>query len=114
MRVTCDYDFRSKIKLWYYLLKGRIMCGKWADEIYKTRKGYHVIYRGLPITFEKSIELRKKLNDDKHRIELDLSSDKRISQVLFTEKRIRYYEPAKSFGEDKKLLKDEIFIRERM
>jgi hypothetical protein len=114
MRITCDYDFKSRIKLYYYLLKGRILCRKWADNIYRTRKGYHVIYTGLSISPERSMELRKKLNDDINRIRLDSASDKRLSQVLFSEKRIKYFDPAKSFDEDKTLLREETYIRRRI
>jgi hypothetical protein len=100
--------------LWYYLLKGRILCGKWADSIYRTRKGYHVIYRNLPISFEKSMELRKKLADDFNRRRLDSIGSKRLKQVLFDIKTTRYYEPAKSFDEEKTLLKEETFVRKRI
>ncbi|MEM2919009.1 MAG: hypothetical protein QXY62_05890 [Candidatus Altiarchaeota archaeon] len=112
MRVTLDLDSKSRIKLWYVCLKGRFLIGKPPDEIYKTRKGYHIIWSGLPITFEKSIELRKKLGDDKNRIRLDLCGKKRLKNVLFDEKTIRYYRINEN-GE-RELIKQETFKRQKI
>jgi hypothetical protein len=44
----------------------------------------------LDISEKKSIELRKKLGDDKNRIRLDIESEKKPKQILFQEKTVRY------------------------
>ena len=107
MRVTCDYDFKSRAKLKYYLLKGRLLCGKWADNIYATRRGYHVIYHSLPISQERMFELRKKLGDDSHRLGLDMQGN-RLKNVLFNQKKITYV------SEDGYITKQEEFIRRQI
>jgi hypothetical protein len=114
MRITIDVDHKSRIALWWVCFKGRILLGKSADNIYKTRKGWHVIWHSLPMTEQASITYRKILGDDKNRIRLDHFSNKRLHQVLFSEKTIRYYDPAKSLDEDKTLLKTETYIRRRI
>lgn len=114
MRITVDIDNKSKLSLWWVLFKGRILLGKTADNIHKTRKGWHVIWHSLPMTEEASFTYRKILGDDKNRIRLDHFSNKRLHQVLFTTKTVRIYAPATSLDEDKVLLKEETYIRRRI
>jgi hypothetical protein len=70
--------------------------------------------KGEPISFEQSIELRKKLHDDSNRIRLDVCSTKRLTSVAFCEKTVRYYVPARSMEEEKQLIKTETFVRRRI
>lgn len=90
-----------------------MLIGRMPDRIYKTRKGYHCIWEGLPISEETSMRWRKLIGDDSHRIALD-KQGKRIRQVLFCQKDIFFYEPAKSLNEEKKLIKHETYIRRRL
>jgi len=53
-----------------------------------TKRGYHVIWRNLDITFEECIKLREILNDDPIRIKLDAERVKKPKQVLFRKKKI--------------------------
>jgi hypothetical protein len=114
MRVTVDIDSKSKLSLWWVLFKGRILLGKTADNIHKTRKGWHVIWHSLPMTEEASFTYRKILGDDKNRIRLDHFSNKRLHQVLFSEKRVRTYIPARNLNEEKQLIREEVYYRRRI
>ena len=91
MRVTCDIDTKNKVKLVWSLIKGCILCGKFPDEIRETKKGYHFIWRGLNINEKRSLWYRRIIGDDPNRIFLDSCSNKRITQVLFSEKRVKYF-----------------------
>lgn len=108
MRVTIDLDSSSKIRLKWALLKGRLLCGKPADEIYRTRRGFHLLWFNVPITEEQMFRYRKILNDDKKRIELDKECEKKPKQVLFDTKIIRY------LNEDGTVRHEEIWKRERI
>lgn len=95
MRISVDLDSLSKEKLRWTCRKGKKLCGKRPDRIYMTRHGFHLIWmdvqkQGRPITEEEMFELRKRLNDDKNRIHLDLSGN-RIRQVLFSEKKVKFF-----------------------
>jgi hypothetical protein len=105
-----DLDSRSKIKLAYTCLKGRILTGK-KPEIFKTRHGYHVIWHGIPIDKETCLRWRKLLGDDKVRLRLD-SEGNRISQVLFSTKKIKFYD-YDAYG-NKFLKKEETFVRQKV
>lgn len=67
-----------------------MLCGKPADEIYRTRRGFHIIWKDLPITFEQSLRYRKLIGDDKNRIALDKDCPEKPKQVLFTKKTVKY------------------------
>jgi hypothetical protein len=101
-------DTHNWFRLKYILLKGRILCGKSADEIYKTHRGFHLIWKEIPITFEKSLKWRKLIGDDSKRIFLDSSCPKKPHQVLFAEKKISRYD------RDGSLKNIEIHKRERI
>jgi hypothetical protein len=90
MRVTVDLDSPSIWKMVWYAMKGSILLRK-LPEIRKTSKGWHLIFRNLPITEEESLNYRRKLGDDPNRILLDSICKKKIKQVLFTEKETIYY-----------------------
>jgi len=70
VRITVDIDGRP---WWawsvYYMLRG--VCRR--TEIYKTRRGHHVVGYGAPVrNFEECILVRRALGDDPKRIELDI------------------------------------------
>lgn len=90
MRVTVDIDNDSVSKMLFCLVKGIILCRRLPYKIRKTEKGWHLIWKGLNIDEEKSMEYRRILGDDPNRIKLDKNST-RIKQVLFTEKQVFYY-----------------------
>jgi hypothetical protein len=119
MRITVDKDNHNRINLRWTLFKGRVLIGRTPDRIYKTRKGYHLIWddvrkKGIPITEEQSMRYRKLIGDDRNRLRLDSVSDKRLKQVLFCQKDIFLYEPAKSFDDEKKLISHETYYRRRI
>jgi hypothetical protein len=95
MRVSVDLDSLDKEKLRWTCRKGKKLCGKRPDRIYMTRHGYHLIWmdvqkQGRPITEKGMFEYRKRLNDDGNRIKLDLCGN-RVRQVLFSEKRVKFF-----------------------
>jgi hypothetical protein len=59
--------------------------------------GWHCVYQGLDISFEKALEFRDKLGDDENRIRLDSLESGKPKQVLFSMgfkiKKIPYYIP---------------------
>ena len=92
MRVSLDYDNHSILKLLYYLIKGTFICKKLPSEIKKTKRGYHVTFRGLPISENQSNLIRFRLKDDLKRLHLDMSCPKKPHQVLFYRKEIYVHE----------------------
>jgi hypothetical protein len=89
MRVTVDYDSRNIFRLLLCISKGIFLLKK-TPELWKTRKGFHLIWRGLPLSSYESLKLRYIIGDDRNRIELDKST-KRITQILFTSKSMHKY-----------------------
>ena len=93
MRVTIDVDgseLEALVKL-LNLMHYTRMFRRAKYELYKTGKGYHIIARDLPITFEQSLLLRMMVGDDETRIMLDEIHEGKPKQVLFTWKRTRGY-----------------------
>lgn len=86
MIVTIDCD-GGRISLLWKIFKGLLICRRFPDEIYRTLKGYHLIWYGLKIDFKKHFLYRKFIGDDLNRIKLDMNP-KRIGQVLFTDKKV--------------------------
>lgn len=103
-----DLDCSSKLKLKWALLKGRLLCGKPADEIYRTRRGFHCIWKDLPITWEQSFRYRKIIGDDRNRIYLDKSCPEKPKQVLFDSKKVT------RFDKDGNFVSEETFKRKRI
>lgn len=89
MRVTIDYDSRNLFGLFLCISKGIFLLKK-KPELWKTRKGFHLIWRGLKLSNDESLKLRYIIGDDRNRIELDKST-KRITQILFTSKSMFKY-----------------------
>jgi hypothetical protein len=91
MRVTIDVDggeLEALIKL-LNLIHYTRMFPRAKYELYRTRRGYHIVARDLPITFQESLLLRMMIGDDATRIALDEIDDAKPKQVLFTWKRGR-------------------------
>lgn len=86
MRVTVDLDNPSQLQLLktYFNMK---QLGEVEVCISSSGKGYHLIVSGLPLTFQKALELRRLLTDDNNRIWFDEYGHKnKPKQVLFTKK----------------------------
>ena len=93
MRVTIDVDggeLEALIKL-LNLMHYTRMFKRAKYELYRTGRGYHIIARDLPITFEQSLLIRMMVGDDETRIMLDEIHEGKPKQVLFTWKRTRGY-----------------------
>ena len=88
MRVTIDIDSHNIFSLGFVLLKGIILCRKLPYYFRKTRKGFHIGFRGLSISIPVMYKYRFIIGDDRNRIALDMERKKTIQQVLFTEKKI--------------------------
>lgn len=89
MRLTLDIDgdddrTRNKVIEIHRLLKKKF--DKHDMELYKTRRGYHLIVYDTELSFSEVIRLRELLGDDKNRIKLDEELIKKPKQVLFTKK----------------------------
>ena len=97
MRVTVDLDTHNILKVVWTIVKGIIICKRLPYKIRKTKKGWHICFRGLDIDEETMFRYRKMLGDDENRIRLDRLSEKRLKQVLFKEKVVYVYE-YDSFG----------------
>jgi hypothetical protein len=80
------------MKLAYFLVKGSIMCKKLPYMVTKTKRGFHYAWCGLSISEEQSYHYRLKLGDDINRIKLDMSSPKRLKQILFDHKAVYVYD----------------------
>jgi hypothetical protein len=89
------------------------LCGKPADSIYRTRRGFHIIWRNLEISAERSMVLRDKLSDDRIRMKLDTHGN-RLRQVLFDTKIYRVYEIPEDEDGERKLVKQETFKRQKI
>jgi len=97
MRVTVDIDSKNPIVLTIAIIKGIILCRSFP-QIEKSRRGFHLIWHGLNIDEKKMLLYRRLIGDDENRIMLDSISDKRIKQVLFTEK--KFIDVQKLLGEN--------------
>jgi len=95
MRITIDLDSQDTLSFFAVLFKALFILHILPHEVRRTRKGYHFIYRPLALSEHKSFLLREVLMDDKNRIKLDKSSPKRIKQVLFMKKKVKYYKGKK-------------------
>ena len=90
MRLTLDWDNISLNKALKRLkkLKKLFPDKQIVFNISSKKKGFHVIVFDAKISFEKSIELRKKFSDDPKRIKKDLErkKNKLPCNVLFDKK----------------------------
>lgn len=97
MRVSIDIDNKNPLKLGSTIIKGIFLCRRFPKKIRITRRGFHIVWRGLNIDEKTMYRYRRLLGDDPVRIDLDRSSSKRLKQVLFKEKNVYKYE-YDSFG----------------
>ena len=87
MRITLDIDggeLEALIKLLNLL---HIVKDLDKIRMYKTRRGYHIIAHGLPITEEQANLIRLALGDDPDRVYIDGLDGLKPHQVLFKYKR---------------------------
>lgn len=89
MRITIDLDTKNLLTLFLTLTKGIIITRK-IPKIRRsaTRRGFHIIWYGMEHSPKENLKYRYIIGDDKKRIELDRKCKKRISQILFTRKKI--------------------------
>lgn len=90
MRITIDLDTHNNIIKNISKFIGYVLLYQYPNKTRKTRKGFHLIYRNLNITENKMYLYRYLMLDDRNRIRLDRCSNKRIKQVLFSNKKVRY------------------------
>lgn len=90
MRVTIDLDTKNPIILFLTLSKGLILIRKLPREIRKSpsKRGFHIIWDNTSLSPEQSLRYRYIIGDDRKRIMLDKKCKKRITQILFTNKKI--------------------------
>lgn len=90
MRVTIDLDTKNLFYLLFSITKGIILLRKMPSTIRRssTRRGFHIIWRNTNLTQKETLRYRYIIGDDKKRIELDFKCKKRITQILFTRKKI--------------------------
>jgi len=91
IRITIDLDSHSKLRLALILLRGFATLHKFPDEIRKTNRGRHIIWRGIKCTVEEMYLYRKIIGDDKRRIKLDILKKKGEKQILFKEKTASFF-----------------------
>jgi hypothetical protein len=84
MRVTIDIDTKGKEAGEAFRKLSEITKG--LIEIWETRRGFHFIVRGLPISFEESLRIREECGDDPLRLRLDREMGDKPKQVLWTVK----------------------------
>ena len=87
MRVTVDLDTKDFRELQKTLRAGFDLKLGVPNKIEKTRKGYHIVWRGKELSFDEAMAFRIMLGDDDMRILFDLFTEHK--QVLFRRKRIK-------------------------
>jgi len=85
MRLTCDIDTKNPLVLLFSIFRGIWLCRS-LPEIEKSKKGWHLFWYGLKINQKTMFKYRLLIGDDQNRVRLDMSSDKRIQQVMFNRK----------------------------
>ena len=89
MRVTIDVDCKSPKRLRKVVRRICHYTGKYP-EIRKSSggKGYHVIVRGMNISYLDSIWIRYKCGDDTKRLQFDTDTVNKPRQILWSAKQI--------------------------
>jgi len=92
VRITIDLDDRRWWKVLWVVFKGCVLLRRFPDEIRAsaTGRGYHIIWRNLDIDRMQMFRYRRLIGDDKNRIKLDMMCEKKITQVLFRKKIVKY------------------------
>jgi hypothetical protein len=91
VRVTIDMDSKNLLELLkcYYNLAHMAQAFGSDVEAYETRRGYHIIAYGLPISQEEALYLREVYGDDQARIDIDARQVEKPKQILWTHKRMK-------------------------
>jgi len=86
MRVTVDLDWCSQLQLFKTYFNMRHIVGVDELRLSSSGHGYHLIKRGLPITYEQSLEIRAMLSECGTRLKFDGEKNAKPKQILFTVK----------------------------
>jgi len=86
VRITLDIDDRSVRNVKKVIKRVEKFLGKKPDEIYVTRKGFHLVIKGLKISFWESLVWRALLGDDPYRVIYDMRCETKPKQILFSSK----------------------------
>ena len=91
MRVTIDLDSKNLLELLkcYYNLRYMAQAFDSDVEAYETRRGYHIVAYGLPITQEEALYLREVYGDDLARVDIDARQVEKPKQILWTHKGLK-------------------------
>lgn len=93
MRITMDLDFPSQLKLLstYFNLR---QFGMVEVRVSASGMGYHMIVRGLNITYEDSLRIRAMLGECRTRLRFDSEENHKMKQILWDQKVVneRVYE----------------------
>lgn len=86
-RITSDLDTKNKLKILYYVIKAFLMLDIKELTLKKSNsKGYHlIIFTKKNYKVKDVYKLRKKINDDPHRVRMD-KIRRRGKQTLFDNK----------------------------
>ena len=87
MRVTIDLDNPSQLKLLKTALTMNYYIGIDEIRISSSGEGYHLIKRGLPISFKDSLRIRAALGECPGRLYWDEMCDMKPKQILWMRKR---------------------------
>lgn len=91
MRITIDLDSHSKFLLGLTLVRGIATLYRLPNEIRKTNRGRHLIYRGIKCSEEEMFIYRHIIGDDERRIMMDKIKKKGERQILFKEKNVSFF-----------------------
>lgn len=85
MRITLDLDEPSELKLLkaYYNLR---QFGNVEVRRSSSGRGYHMIVRGLPISYDASLLIRAMLGECKTRLRFDSEKNMKPKQILWSAK----------------------------
>ena len=91
VRVTIDLDSKNLLELLkcYYNLRHMAQAHGGEVEAYETRRGYHIIAYGLPVSQEEALYLREIYGDDLARVDIDARQVEKPKQILWSHKRLR-------------------------
>lgn len=86
MRLTLDWDSISYLRMRWRIWKLQSLFTHHPIEVYRSKKGYHVIVHNMTTSLNESYLLRLYFHDDPWRITIDKRKRKSPTQVLWTEK----------------------------
>lgn len=89
MRVVIEIDSLEKKRARKIARRLYSLTGKEPEiRISPTGRGYHFIVRGLQISKEQALEIRRKCSDDPMHIRFDMEAKGKPWGILWTEKRV--------------------------